>query len=61
VASGTSAARESSIFIGEGQDLDHSNRVIKARIFTIDDIFKALKMDFYGFLWCFGTCFFAVL
>ena len=60
-ASGTSAALESSIFVGEGRGLDHSNRLLKARISIIADILMVLKMEFHGFLSCFGTCFFAVL
>ena len=61
VPSGTSAALESSIFVGEGRGLDHSNRLLKARILAIGNILKALKMEFYGFLSYFGACFFAVL
>jgi hypothetical protein len=51
-ASGTSATLESSIFVCEGRNLDHSNRLLTARISIIDDILKALKMEFYGFLSC---------
>ena len=52
---------ESSIFAGEGRSLDHPNRLLTARIATIDDILKALKKDFYDFLSCFRTHFYAVL
>jgi hypothetical protein len=52
---GTSAALESSIFVGEGRGLDHSNRLLKARISIIADILKALKMEFCDFLSCIWT------
>jgi hypothetical protein len=58
---GTSATLQHSIFVGECRGLDHSNRLRKAHISIIFDILKALKMEFHGFLTCFGTCFFAVL
>jgi hypothetical protein len=52
---------ESSIFVGESRGLDHSNCLRTALISTIDNILKALKLDFYDFLSCFGTHFYAVL
>jgi hypothetical protein len=57
----STAALESSIFVGESRGLGHSNRLLTTRILAIGNILKALKMGFFGFLSCFGTHFYAVL
>jgi hypothetical protein len=49
-ALGTSTGLQHSIITGEGQGLDHWNRLLKARMPATGNILKALKMGFCDFL-----------
>jgi hypothetical protein len=51
----TSTGLQDSIVIGEGRDLDHWNRLHEARIFALDNFFKALNVGFCDFLSCIWT------